>query len=78
MSTPIALDNYTFSWDEDKLCVYVLLGGIDYEGYTLLGVYSTPEAAETAKRSAQCANHSPFDDHLVEEVDLNEPPYSRP
>ena len=29
--------------------VFVLLGGIDYEGHSLLGVYSSREAAEAAR-----------------------------
>ena len=32
------------------MVVYALMGAIDYEGDTLLGVYSTEDAARAAKR----------------------------
>lgn len=33
--------------------VFVLMGYINYEGYTFLGVYASREAAETAKLKAK-------------------------
>jgi hypothetical protein len=45
--------------------VYCLLGSIDYEGSTLLGVYASAEAAEAAR--AQVAE---YDSYTVEVREL--------
>lgn len=47
--------------------VFVLLGQFDYEGYYLLGVYSSRKLAVSAKVSVQ----GRFDSYLVEEREVD-------
>lgn len=50
--------------------MYVLLGVTHYEGDTLLGVYTTREAAYRAYE-VYCQTHTPFDRCGVEEMTVD-------
>lgn len=52
--------------------MFVLLGETHYEGDTLLGVYSTPDAAEEAY-VVFCAERYAFDGHRVVRVEIDAP-----
>lgn len=59
--------------------VYVLLGGFEYEGQTLLGVYSTRKQAESALKNMAKANRGRigYDTTDIEEVVINAPAQGR-
>jgi hypothetical protein len=49
------------------MTVYVLLGEMDYEGHTLLGVYASREEAEAAFEAHEEGRSCTFDRMVVQE-----------
>lgn len=49
--------------------VYVLLGEVQYEGQTLLGVYATRDTAETA--GIRAFEDGAYDEYTIHEVTLD-------
>lgn len=52
------------------MIVYVLLGGIDYEGTFLIGVYKTKEGAE--KEQSEQEKRFYYESFSIEECELEE------
>lgn len=61
------------------MSVFVLLGAIDYEGHTLLGVYSTRELAQyhLEQYEAQASVLDDYDHYMIAErpLDVEAEPY---
>lgn len=51
--------------------VYVLLGEVQYEGQTLLGVYTTRDTAETAAIKYNGEGEYTYDEYTIHEVALD-------
>ena len=50
--------------------LYALLGGVEFEGETLLGIYDSKENAESARDSYKESSDD-FDYYKIEERELN-------
>lgn len=53
------------------MTVFALLGATNFEGETLIGIYSTHKLAE-ASYTQYCLEHLAFDEYHIYEVELDD------